>query len=67
MNELCLGSFHAGRGSSRRYARPSPSFPARSWNWELVKTRREITVKEIEESTGANRNIIKVHVRKLAE
>ena len=34
---------------------------------ELVKTRSEITVKEIEESTGANRNTIKVHVKKLAE
>src|SRR6266567_9503257 len=33
---------------------------------ELVKTRSEITVKEIEESTGANRNTIKVHVRRLA-
>jgi predicted HTH transcriptional regulator len=34
---------------------------------ELVKTRGEITVKEIENSTGANRNTIKVHVKKLAE
>ena len=34
---------------------------------ELVKTRGEITVKEIEESTGANRNTFKVHVKKLAE
>lgn len=34
---------------------------------ELVKKRSEITVKEIEESTGANRNTIKVHVKKLAE
>ena len=34
---------------------------------ELVKTRGEITVKEIEESTGANRDTIKVHVKKLAE
>jgi len=33
---------------------------------ELAKTRGEITVKEIEESTGANRNTIKVHVKKLA-
>jgi hypothetical protein len=33
---------------------------------ELAKTRGEITVKEIEESTGANRNTIKVHLRKLA-
>jgi Fic family protein len=33
---------------------------------ELVNKRGEITVKEIEESTGANRNTIKVHVRKLA-
>ncbi|HUV96156.1 MAG TPA: Fic family protein [Acidobacteriaceae bacterium] len=34
---------------------------------ELVKTRGEITVKEIEDSTGANRNTIKVHLKKLAE
>ena len=34
---------------------------------ELVKTRSEITVKEIEKSTGANRNTIKVHVKNLAE
>jgi Fic family protein len=33
---------------------------------ELVRTRGEITVKEIEDSTGANRNTIKVHVKKLA-
>jgi Fic family protein len=33
----------------------------------LAKTRGEITVKEIEDSTGANRNTIKVHVKKLAE
>jgi len=33
---------------------------------ELVKTRGEITVREIEESTGANRNTIKVHLRRLA-
>jgi len=32
----------------------------------LAKTRGEITIKEIEESTGANRNTIKVHVKKLA-
>ena len=34
---------------------------------ESAKTCGEITVKEIEESTGANRNTIKVHVRKPAE
>ena len=34
---------------------------------ELAKTRGEITVKEIEGSTGANRNTIKVHVKKLAK
>jgi Fic family protein len=34
---------------------------------ELAKTRGEITVKEIEDTTGANRNTIKVHVKKLAE
>ena len=34
---------------------------------ELAKTRGEITVKEIEDATGANRNTIKVHVKKLAE
>ncbi len=33
---------------------------------ELAKTRGEITVKEIGESTGANRNTIKVHVKRLA-
>ena len=33
---------------------------------ELAKTRGEITVKKIEESMGANRNTIKVHLRKLA-
>jgi Fic family protein len=33
---------------------------------ELAKTRGEITVKEIEESTGANRNTVKAHLRKLA-
>ena len=34
---------------------------------ELAKTRGEITVKGIEDATGANRNTIKVHVKKLAE
>jgi Fic family protein len=34
---------------------------------ELVKTRGEITVKEIEESTGAVRSTIKLHLKKLAE
>jgi len=34
---------------------------------ELVKTRGEITVKEIETATNANRNTIKVHIRKLVE
>ncbi len=34
---------------------------------ELVKTRGEITVKEIEDATSANRNTIKVHVKKLAQ
>lgn len=33
---------------------------------ELAKSRGEITVKGIEESTRANRNTIKVHLRKLA-
>lgn len=32
---------------------------------ELAKTRGEITVKEIEEATSANRNTIKVHTKKL--
>jgi Fic family protein len=32
-----------------------------------VKTRGEITVKEIEDVTSANRNTIKVQVKKLAE
>jgi predicted ArsR family transcriptional regulator len=34
---------------------------------DLAKTRSEITVKEIEDTTGANRNTIKVHVKKLTE
>jgi Fic family protein len=34
---------------------------------ELARTRSEITVKEIEDSTGANRNTIKFHVKKLTE
>jgi Fic family protein len=34
---------------------------------ELANTRDEITVKDIEDTTGANRNTIKVHVKKLAE
>jgi Fic family protein len=34
---------------------------------ELAKTRDEITVKEIEDTTGANRNTIEMHVKKLAE
>jgi hypothetical protein len=33
----------------------------------LVKTRREITLKEVEGSTIANHNRIKVYVKKLAE
>lgn len=34
---------------------------------ELVKTRGEITIKDIEDSTGANRNTIKAHAKKLTE
>jgi Fic family protein len=34
---------------------------------DLVKTRGEITVKEIKDSTGANRNTIKVHTKKLTD
>lgn len=34
---------------------------------EMVKTRGEITVKEIEDSTKANRNTIKAHLKKLSE
>jgi Fic family protein len=34
---------------------------------ELAKSRGEVSVREIEDSTGANRNTIKVHVKKLAE
>jgi Fic family protein len=34
---------------------------------ELAKTRDEIAVKEIEDVTGANRNTIKVHLKKLTE
>lgn len=33
---------------------------------ELARTRGEITVKEIEDATGANRNTIKVHLKNLA-
>ncbi len=33
---------------------------------DLAKTRGEITVKEIEDTTGANRNTIKAHLKKLA-
>jgi Fic family protein len=32
-----------------------------------VWTRGEITIAEIEDSTAANRNTIKVHLKKLAE
>jgi Fic family protein len=32
----------------------------------LAKTRDEITIKAIEDSTGANRNTIKLHVKNLA-
>ncbi|MCK6418278.1 MAG: Fic family protein [Alphaproteobacteria bacterium] len=32
---------------------------------EMAKTRGEITIKEIEEATGANRNTIKAHMKKL--
>ena len=34
---------------------------------ELAKTRGEISVREIEENTGANRNTIKAHLKKLTE
>jgi Fic family protein len=34
---------------------------------ELAKTRGEITVKETETATNANRNTIKVHIKKLTE
>ena len=34
---------------------------------ELAKTRGEITVREIETATSANRNTIKLHIKKLAE
>src|ERR1700685_1625472 len=34
---------------------------------ELAKTRGEVTGKESEDSSGANRNTIKVHVKKLVE
>ena len=33
---------------------------------ELAKARGEITVKEIKDWTGANRNTIKAHLKKLA-
>jgi len=43
----------------------TPRLPpgAFSADLELVKTRKEITVKEIEDATGANRNTIKVHLK----
>jgi len=34
---------------------------------ELVKTRGEVSIKEIEDSTGANRNTIKLHLKKLTD
>lgn len=34
---------------------------------ELVKTRGEVSIKEIEDSTGANRNTIKAHLKKLTD
>lgn len=34
---------------------------------ELAKTRGEVSVKEIEDSTGANRNTIKLHLKKLTD
>ena len=34
---------------------------------ELGRTCGEIIIKDIEDSTGTNRNTIKVHVKKLAE
>jgi len=34
---------------------------------ELVKTRGEISIREIEDSTGANRNTIKSHLKKLTD
>src|SRR3984893_12214049 len=47
---------------------PRSSLPALSRQiLELAKTRGEITITEIEDSTGANRNTIKVHLKKLAE
>ena len=34
---------------------------------ELAKTRGEVSIKEIEDSTGANRNTIKAHLKKLTD
>jgi predicted HTH transcriptional regulator len=34
---------------------------------EMAKTRSEITVREIEDTTQANRNTIKSHLKKLTE
>ncbi len=34
---------------------------------ELANRREEVTVREIEEATGSNRNTIKAHIKKLAE
>jgi len=55
------------RGHYKKAGSAFVSLPALSRQiLELAKTRGEITVKEVEESTGANRNTIKVHLRKLA-
>lgn len=34
---------------------------------ELAKARGEVSIKEIEDSTGANRNTIKSHLKKLTD
>ena len=52
-----LPSFCASPNSAPR------RFLAENWS---SPARGEITVKEIEESTGVNHNTIKVHLRKLA-
>ena len=49
---------------STPFSQPCPHCRVRYW--KLAKTRGEITITEIENSTGANRNTIKVHLKKLA-
>lgn len=44
------------------------ALPALSRNiLELINTRSEVTVREVEDATQANRNTIKAHLKKLVE